>query len=294
MLVDYSESSSDSDQPFKSKNVGTRKRKAEDAAPVQVEPKPPPRLPASFHSLYAANVRTSATDDPTLHAGRTRQVPHVVGNWSTHVYLEWSPSKTEVGILDKVLEKAAEALGSGSGIAGTQIHSFLRSDLGALLPLHVSLSAPLVLKTEQKIAFQESLLSKLTKTHLKPFTVHVIGLDWVSNETRSRFFLVLRLTKPDNDELNMLLSVCNAVARQFGLATLYDSSRSPQKIDNTHAFHISIAWTLQQPDDQAQGQPVDIGVDELRGLTMKFSFLKLKIGNFVADIPFAKHRDWEP
>ena len=64
----------------------TRKRKRENNnvhGPGSV-----PALPQNFHSLYASNVRTSMNDDPSLHAGRKRQVPHIQGNWPTHAYLE--------------------------------------------------------------------------------------------------------------------------------------------------------------------------------------------------------------
>jgi len=47
-----------------------------------------PSPPLSFYSLYATNVRANISDDPELHAGRKRQMPHIEGNWPTHIYLE--------------------------------------------------------------------------------------------------------------------------------------------------------------------------------------------------------------
>ncbi|KAJ9629208.1 uncharacterized protein PV06_00715 [Exophiala oligosperma] len=290
MLVDYSDSNSETDEPSPGESPGQRKRKASDHEPKnKVDSRRPPPLPTSFHTLYATNVRTAASDDPTLHAGRTRQVPHVVGNWPTHVYLEWHPPKQELAMLDDVIEHARP-----SNDIGRSMHSFLRSELGALQPLHISLSAPLVLKTDQKGPFQKSVCSEVHKRRVSVFTVRVTGLAWVANHDGSRYFLVLRLGRPRNDELNKLLSACNAVARRLGLAELYankgtcvdkvDLSEQLERSDMTDAFHISIAWALQEPDKQAKEQ---LGkLNDLKPIDIGFSELKLKLGNVVVDIPF--------
>ena len=89
-LVKYSDSEDESGKGGASPAVKVtepRKRKREDNEERPKASKLPP-LPQNFHSLYATAARTHPSDDPALHGGRTRQVPHVEGNWPTHVYLE--------------------------------------------------------------------------------------------------------------------------------------------------------------------------------------------------------------
>lgn len=295
MLVNYPDSSSESDHDDELSTNPTRKRKAEtdllDPNPTRLPP-----LPSNFHSLYAAAARTSTSDDPSLHAGRTRQVPHMVGNWPTHVYLEWYPSPSAVVLLEHIISHVSANTTSDGAIPHkeTSIHTFLRSDLGALLPLHISLSAPLVLRTEQKSLFEDSLGAQLKRFRVSAFTVDVVGLDWVSNHDDSRYFLVLRLSRPVGDQLNKLLDVCNTSAREFALTELYparekahvpaEKRKAPEIPDSSGAFHISVAWTLQKPAEGATWPLSPEIVDRFRGLEIRFDTLKVKMGNMVLDI----------
>jgi hypothetical protein len=115
--------------------------------------------------------------------------------------------------------------------------------------------------------------------------------------------LVLRLSKPANDELNKLLRACNATARQFAVSQLYDSPPEQSlndtfdletvkaSVDKSDAFHISLAWTLKEPAEQAQARLMKLQQDALQQLKAGFSNIKLKVGNAVNEISFTKPRN---
>ena len=88
-LVDYSDSGDESDAFIETSNPdpspgSKRKRMGDDGERT----KPLPPLPDTFHNVYASTARIGTSDDPSLHGGRQRQVPHIEGNWPTHVYIE--------------------------------------------------------------------------------------------------------------------------------------------------------------------------------------------------------------
>ena len=88
-LVQYSDSESDSDTQLSSPPAAKRIRhNASRQRPNNQQTTSLPPLPSNFYDLYATSTRVSVQDDPNLHGGRKRVIPHVDGNWPTHLYLE--------------------------------------------------------------------------------------------------------------------------------------------------------------------------------------------------------------
>ncbi|USW54745.1 Putative U6 snRNA phosphodiesterase Usb1 [Septoria linicola] len=290
-LVDYSESDGE-DEVIEPQ---TKKRKLSSEHNKALPP-----LPAGFRDLYSSTVRTSVQDDPALHGGRKRVTPHVAGNWPTHIYLDWTPSSTE----DKTLRETVSYVHKTAGAEGS-VHSLLENDLGVQQPLHVSLSRPLALKTEDKDDFLQELESAITGSSVRTFTVRPLDLVWHANEDRTRWFLVLRLQQPSADELQTLLKKCNALAAQFNQPLLYHggSSIAGDDSEDLHdsgphdSFHISVAWSLKFEDSkQAQSGPVNVDVspallEQLEGLKIKFSEVKVRVGQDVHSTPLQQARE---
>lgn len=95
-LVEYSDSESDTSDRPASPLPKTVKKARQESLPSQLPP-----LPPAFHDLYASSTRVSVRDDPELHGGRKRVIPHVEGNWPTHIYLECK----QVGLFKKKKKK---------------------------------------------------------------------------------------------------------------------------------------------------------------------------------------------
>ena len=167
--------------------------------------------------------------------------------------------------------------------SGLPLHSLLRSPLGAQLALHVSLSAPLVLSTDQRDGFLSSFKQAIGEERVEVFGVHIKDVVWVSNEDLSRYFLVLRLQETPKNEFGRLVRACNAVASNFGLSQLYEETSQKirrEKSNEDDKFHISIAWQLQAPS-----VPLAHRLEECEnnfdGNIVSFDSLHVKIGNVV-------------
>jgi hypothetical protein len=170
----------------------------------------------------------------------------------------------------------------------------------------------LVLQTEQRASFLEKLENAVGSSDVTPFQLHVAGLDWVPNSQKTRW--LLKLKRPENDGLNLLLAVTNSVVRHLGLETLYTGQdaeedevlekecvdrlpagkrrlkgkkqrRQGAKVpaDCTGKFHFSLAWQLEEPS-KASIESAD-ALESVKRLNISCDLVKIKIGNTVYDIP---------
>ena len=206
-----------------------------------------------------------------------------------------------INIATENSDKPASTLGSG---VDAEVHSLLHNELGVPLPLHISLSRPLVLKTKQKDDYLTSITSSLSGSGVRSFCAEPAALRWHPNEDKSRWFLVLQLRTPETAELKRLLQTCNAVAEAFGQPLLYTgnatSNQQRSTLDGNGQFHISIAWSLKPPTglvacsvvatgkgsialvSQATSIPLPHSIKDLR---VSFGEVKVRIGQDVETIP---------
>lgn len=289
-LVDYSDSDSDSEPE---RPPPKKARLTQPAVPSL------PPLPAAFHDLYASTVRTTTIDDPSLHQGRTRQIPHVAGNWPSHVYVTWHPSAATQDLLTSLLASLEEKLPHD-----VQLKTFLTNDLGVPLPLHISLSRPITLTTANKDDFLSQLSSSVSSSGIRPFDLTCCGVEWHRTEESGRSFLVLRVQsvqatgslQTTNPELTSLLRRCNSVVHDYGQPRLYEWAEKADGDDSKsrdervgRAFHVSIAWSFAEPTKEIKELTEQVFGEkmakaQIQKATISVDGIKAKIGNVVNHI----------
>lgn len=201
-----------------------------------------------------------------------------------------NPTNHQHDVLDALLRDVEKEL-EGS----FELHKFLTSDLGAPLPLHISLSRPLSLSTADKDSFFDRLSSSLQTSGIAPFKVVPRGLGWYKSPDSDRTFLILRVTAHDasandmtapNPELLALLKRCNTVAATFNEKPLYQQTQN-EPVGS--AFHVSVAWSFGLPSDEASLRSLKVlktkRFSEVRSWEIDVSAVKVKIGNVVHHVP---------
>jgi hypothetical protein len=111
------------------------------------------------------------------------------------------------------------------------------------LPLHISLSRSIQVPAERREELLNNVTNVIKASQIKAFHVAPSGLKWVSNYDGTRWFLALTLEKPDHDELNRLLTLCNRIVIAQGYPALYAEAIAAVA-DFSSYFHFSLAWSL--------------------------------------------------
>ncbi|KAK3907019.1 hypothetical protein C8A05DRAFT_11245 [Staphylotrichum tortipilum] len=284
------------------------------SAAVASSPAALPPLPPSFHDLYASTVRTATRDDPALHQGRVRQNPHVPGNWPSHVYIEWHPPSDVHALLTELVSSLQEQLvtTAPAGSERVEITSFLTSDLATPQPLHISLSRPLALSSEQKDEFLCDVEAAIKASGIPRFTVACSKAEWHRTPESGRSFLVLRVESRSSDsgettstsagttainnsnlELTGLLRLCNATAERHGQPGLYlwATDNGGDRDDDGEervgrAFHVSIAWSFAEPTKELRNATEWVfcsqeATRKIQEVQIPIDGVKVKIGNIV-------------
>lgn len=146
-------------------------------------------------------------------------------------------------------------------------------------------------------------LSRGLKTDRRRFNVVPTSLYWVSNYERTRWFLVLRVERPEKDALNRLLRISNESLAVFGQPPLYapastaaqresgamrekhPSRPTVEEQDYSDCFHISLAWSLTEPSAEGKTRTMDVDLGAVRQIEIPFDCVKAKIGNVVSSLP---------
>ena len=227
------------------------------------------------------------------------------------------PTQAESNALHSLIQHVRDLLEAGNArrvkkLPMPDIIPSLQSDLGALLPLHVSLSRTLQIKTHDRDAFLDALRASLRRCAVSAFTCEFQGLKWVPNFEHNRWFLVLSIKRPENDELNTLLRACNQAAQNTGHPGLYTGGAGDGPMDVDHKdgpkrrrvdgneigpkdcsqhFHVSIAWNLTEPEAEWTTLVQAIEASRyIKSPDASFDAVKVRIGNAVHSIALGPKR----
>lgn len=182
-------------------------------------------LPPPSFSSSKPNAKPPPLDDPTLHQGRKRTKEHVEGDWPTHIFFSIDLPKEIKSILSKIIDDTCEE-------SETKWHNLIANQNDQL---HLSLSRPLALKSNQLKTFRVSLTHATNQ--IKSISFHFARFCYLTNDDKSRSFLALEVGN-GHSSLKILVEKINEILKQFGLEEYYDHP----------IFHSSILWSLINPD----------------------------------------------
>eukprot|EP00971_Amphidinium_carterae_P126565 2507588-Amphidinium_carterae.1 len=261
------------------------------------EGRPRLSLPSAIAGLF-----TAQHDDPGLHQGRQRKVPHVDGNYATFVYLpvetgdEWQRCAVAcASALEALVSQASTA-----GVAAKEVHIIgceqapgWHVSMAPSLSLRKQFNRPLLASMEKLVNQVEISCNALI---FEP-TIEIFAAD-----SRDRYFAGVTVSASSGRTCLDLADKVTECMESLGLKQqcLHSSS-------STRRFHCSLAWTLTDLSATCGGiegvqectspwgcswvLPSSFKQNELAqtsGLFAPVHSLNVKIGDRVHNFPFQK------
>ncbi|KAH7879903.1 uncharacterized protein C8R40DRAFT_1035714 [Lentinula edodes] len=209
-LVSYSSSEEENNLEKVSKRAVPKKKK----------------LPGLSPSLIVQTPK----DDPALHQGRIRIIPHIDGQWASHVYVSIRVERRSA-----MYNLVLDALKTAKNLEPA-LHDFPRVDENKsekYFNLHVSLSRPIFLRTHQRDDLKREVKSLAEKSN--NFKISFTSFSIFNNDEETRTFLALDIGSGHRD-LKLLSD---------GLLPFLANLRQKEYYADPR-FHASIAWALLQ------------------------------------------------
>ncbi|GAA5926428.1 HVSL domain-containing protein [Sporobolomyces koalae] len=237
-------------------------------------PSEPPRKKRKLPSLddsFSSDSRPS--DRPELHQGRKRTQPHLEGQWAAHIYLEFE--------MEPLLRRTIQQAISTQQRSNLQnvLHSFFdraEPDNGSTTAhqsLHVSLTRPLYLQTNQKADLRTA-VAKVASL-FPGFSAKYASFGMLENDEKTRRFLAIEIGQ-GYEQLKNLVRELDFELELLRLPVYYENPR----------FHTSIAWTTPESGHFSSSELEQL--DKAFGKNLRLD--ELWIGELVLKIGKDVHR----
>ncbi|KIK95804.1 hypothetical protein PAXRUDRAFT_11220 [Paxillus rubicundulus Ve08.2h10] len=193
---------------------------------------PQPKKKRKLPTLSSSLTIPTPIDNPALHQGRVRTIPHVEGQYATYIYvpLVLHPKDVLYTLLQDVLKFAEEPVPSLYPI-GRQSDGQIAGSRAAQWELHISLSHPLFLRAHQREEFKRAI--QQVASSLAPFDASFAAFSELTNDERTRTFLAVEVGA-GHVELRRCLDLLSPTLRLLRQKEFYADPK----------FHASIAWAL--------------------------------------------------
>ncbi|KAL1736866.1 hypothetical protein EV714DRAFT_197664 [Schizophyllum commune] len=233
-LVDYagsddnsSDSSSDEKPHTKKKGrtSSTHEPSSSTSPPSATQPTSRPRKLPSLAPSITGPVHV---DNPALHQGRIRSVPHVDGQWACHVYVPVTlkPRSALRDVLEDAIQSAKTAKMSA-------FHTFWDAETPRP-ELHISLSRPIFLRAHQREDLKRAV--KRVARETQGFSTSFTSFSVLTNDENTRAFLTVEVGAGHPE-----------LAAMTAKLTPFLSSIRQQEYYSDPKYHASIGWTLLSP-----------------------------------------------